>query len=109
MPHKKLRGPFSSFAISFGSLHESPCLTAVHGQETRMQTPFTPTPARAALTCLLAAAVAWAAPRHAAEPLAQTRQAARAYEIGAGPPAPVLGPFARSEERRVGEEGRSPW
>lgn len=46
-----------------------------------MQTPFTPTPARAALTCLLAAAVAWAAPGHAAEPLAQTRQAARAYEI----------------------------
>jgi iron complex outermembrane receptor protein len=94
MPRKKLRGPFSSFAISFGSLHESPCLTAVHGQETRMQTPFTPTPARAALTCLLAAAVACAAPGHAAEPLAQTRQAARAYEIGAGPLASVLGQFA---------------
>ncbi len=59
-----------------------------------MQTPFTPTPARAALTCLLAAAVAWAAPGHAAEPLAQTRQAARAYEIGAGPLASVLGQFA---------------
>ena len=59
-----------------------------------MQTPFTPTPARAALTCLLAAAVACAAPGHAAEPLAQTRQAARAYEIGAGPLASVLGQFA---------------
>ena len=59
-----------------------------------MQTPFTPTPARAALTCLLAAAVACAAPGHAAEPLAQTRQAARAHEIGAGPLASVLGQFA---------------
>ncbi|CAB5695223.1 Ferric hydroxamate uptake [Delftia tsuruhatensis] len=59
-----------------------------------MQKPFTPTPARAALTCLLAAAVGFAAASHAADRLPAGGQVARAYQIGAGPLASVLGQFA---------------
>jgi iron complex outermembrane receptor protein len=59
-----------------------------------MQTPIPPTPARAALTCLLAAAMALAATSHAAEHLPESRQAARVYQIESGPLASVLGQFA---------------
>lgn len=53
-----------------------------------------PPPARAALTCLLAAALAFAATAHAAAPAPEPRQAARTYQIEPGPLAAVLGRFA---------------
>ena len=59
-----------------------------------MHTHLPPTPARAALTCLLAAALALAAASHAAERLPAAPAAARAYQIEAGPLASVLGQFA---------------
>ncbi|MFT3814780.1 MAG: TonB-dependent receptor [Acidovorax sp.] len=59
-----------------------------------MLPPASPPSARAALTCLLAAALALPAAVHANEPPPGAGQAAKAYQIEPGPLATVLGRFA---------------
>ncbi|MDR0226113.1 MAG: TonB-dependent siderophore receptor [Burkholderiaceae bacterium] len=59
-----------------------------------MHTPVPPTSARAALTCLLAVALALPVGGHAGERPAAGSPASRLYQIEAGPLAAVLGQFA---------------